>query len=249
VTIQTFWGEEVAVMLHHQISEHKAVGHRGWLRRLLFATALACGIVGLTAQSAFAATTVALWHMNEKKGSVMHDSARHHNGTLFNVTLGVPGFRGSTAYGFNGSSSYVSVPSARDLNPGRRSLAVTIHLKTTNVPGKGIVWTLIRKGHWATKGGEWKIKYNHRGQVACGFRGSSGRFASVTVKTALNNGKWHTIRCLKTSSKISITVDKKTRSRKAKVGKIANHSPVVLGAYPNGGFFNGSLDEAKIAIG
>lgn len=233
----------------HQIAEHNGVGKRGRLRRGLFATALACGIGGITAQSAFAATTVALWHMNEKSGTVMHDSARHHNGTLFNVTLGVPGFRGTTAYGFNGSSSYVSVPNARDLNPGRRNLSVTIHMKTTNVPGHGIVWTLIRKGHWATKGGEWKIRYNHHGQVSCGFRGAAGRFAAVTVGPALNDGKWHTIRCVKSSSKIQISVDKATRSKKAKVGKIANHSPVVLGAYPGGGFFNGTLDEAKIAIG
>src|SRR5207248_675430 len=66
---------------------------------------------------------VALWHMDETSGSVMHDSIAGHDGTAFSVALGQPGFLG-TAFGFNGTSSYVSVPSASDLNAG--SLDITI---------------------------------------------------------------------------------------------------------------------------
>jgi hypothetical protein len=60
---------------------------------------------------------VALWHMDETSGSVMHDSVGGHDGTLSNVRLGVPGFT-NTAFGFTTSSA--SVPSAAALNPGSR---------------------------------------------------------------------------------------------------------------------------------
>ncbi|MGN6168412.1 MAG: LamG-like jellyroll fold domain-containing protein [Solirubrobacteraceae bacterium] len=231
----------------HKRSVRTAVGQKEWARRCLLATAIVCVVAAITAQSALAATTVALWHMNEKSGTVMHDSASNHNGTLHNITLGLPGFRG-LAYGFNGSSSYVSVPSAGDLNPGPAKLTVTIHFKTTSLPGRGIVWTLIRKGHWNTRGGEWKVRYNHSGEVSCGFKGSR-RYAVVKAGSSLNNNQWHTIRCVKTSSAIRLTLDGVTHSKASRVGSIANRAPVVIGAYPLGGFFNGSLDEARIAIG
>lgn len=56
--------------------------------------------------------TVALWHMDETSGTTMFDSVGTHNGTLHSVQLGQTGFSGRS-YGFNGSSSYVAVPSTR----------------------------------------------------------------------------------------------------------------------------------------
>src|SRR3954463_11070810 len=88
-------------------------------------------LVGALAQSAQAAETVALWHMDETSGTQMKDSARGHAGTLHSVQLGLAGFTG-TSYGF--TRGYVSVPSAGDLNPGAANLTVTIHLKTTKRP-------------------------------------------------------------------------------------------------------------------
>ena len=60
----------------------------------------------------------------------MHDAVRNHTGTLNSVQVGQPGYLG-TAFGFGGSS-YVSVPSAADLNPGSANITITIHLKTTS---------------------------------------------------------------------------------------------------------------------
>ncbi len=209
--------------------------------------ALGCLVVAITAQSAFAATTVALWHMNERSGTVMHDSAGNHDGTLQNITLGMPGFRGS-AYGFNGFSSYVSVPQASDLNPGRANLTVTIHLKTTNLPRRGHDWDLIRKGVYSKTRGEWKVEYHPNGRASCGFEGSRG-FVTLRAGPSLNNNRWHTILCVKTSSAIRLIVDGVTFSKAVRVGSIANGAPIVIGAHLPGEFFNGSLDEASIAIG
>lgn len=231
----------------HEISVPTAVWRRGWVRRCLFAMALVCVVVAISAQSAFATRTVARWHMNERSGAVMHDSVGNHNGTIHSVRLGVPGFLGS-AYGFNGSSSYVSVRAAGDLNPGRANVTVTIHLKTTSLPPRRHDWTLIRKGHFRKSRGEWKVKYHPDGRVSCGFKGSR-RFATLKAGPSLSNNQWHTIRCVKTSSAIRLVVDGATHSKAVEVGSIANHAPVVIGAYPNAEFYKGSLDEASIAIG
>src|SRR3954452_13282703 len=63
---------------------------------------------------------VALWHMDETSGTVMHDAVGGHDGTLSGVTVGAPGFAG-TAFGFSGSG-FVSVPTAAALNPGAADL-------------------------------------------------------------------------------------------------------------------------------
>lgn len=212
----------------------------------LLAAALACAVAGLGAQSAFAQTTVALWHIGETSGTQMFDSARSHTGALHSVALGLPGFTG-TAYGFNGSSSYVSVPSASDLNPGSANLTVKIHLKTTYQPPPEDR-DLIRKGVYSTSGGEWKVEYYPSGQASCGFKGSAG-YTELKAGPALNDGRWHTIKYVKTSSALRVVVDGVAYSQPAILGSMANTVALVIGAHPGSEFFKGSLDEASIAIG
>ena len=215
-------------------------------RRCLLAVAVACLAGAAAAPGAFAATTVALWHMNEPSGTVMLDSARTHTGTLHSVQLKLPGFLGY-AYGFNGSSSYVSVPSASDLNPGSANLTATIHLKTTYLPPPED-WDLFRKGQYTTSGGEWKMEYYPSGQASCGFKGSS-KYAELIAGPKLNNGAWHTVTCVKTSSAIKLIVDGQTFTKSVTIGSIANTAQVAIGARPGSEYFKGSLDEASIAIG
>jgi PKD repeat protein len=191
---------------------------------------------------------VALWHMDETSGTVMHDSVASHNGTLFNTQVGVPGFSG-TAYSFNGSSSYVSVPTASDLNPGSSDITVTIHMKTTGTPPPPPDdWDLIRKGNYDTPGGEYKMEFQQSGEASCGFKGSAN-YAELIAGPALNNGQWHTIQCVKTSSAIQLIVDGQTFSQAANVGTIANTEPVTIGSHPGSDWYQGSLDEASIQIG
>jgi concanavalin A-like lectin/glucanase superfamily protein len=189
---------------------------------------------------------VALWHMNETSGTVMNDSIAGHNGTLHSVQLAVPGFSG-TGYGFNGSSSYVSVPSAGDLNPGSANLTITINLKATSVPATPD-WDLIRKGLYTTPGGEYKMEYQPSGQASCGFNGSAG-YSELTAGPAINNGQWHTVQCVKTSTAIKVVVDGQAFSKSATIGTIANTDASPIGARPGSEYFKGSLDEASIQIG
>jgi hypothetical protein len=183
--------------------------------------------------------------MDEPSGTVMRDAIGAHDGTLSAVTPGVPGFTG-TAFAFNGSS-FVSVPSAADLNPGSANITVTIHLKTTSAPATPD-WDLIRKGLFTTVGGEYKVEYQPSGQASCGFVGSSGS-RELIAGPALNDGRWHTVQCAKTATAIMLVVDGQPFSMAGAVGSISNSAAMAIGARPASEFFQGSLDEASVSVG
>jgi hypothetical protein len=212
---------------------------------LTAAVVLGVATLGSSTPADAASTLVARWKMDETSGTVMRDSVGGHDGSLHSVVVGRPGFKG-TAYGFTGSS-YVSVPSAGDLNPGSANITISMHLKATSVPTLPD-WDLIRKGLFETSGGEFKMEYQPSGQASCGFKGSAG-YSELIAGPALNNGHWHVVRCVKTSSAIRLVVDGQTFSLPASVGSIANTASVVIGARPGSDFFNGSLDQASIHIG
>lgn len=193
------------------------------------------------------ARTVALWHMDERHGKLMRDAVRGHDGRLRSVRLGVPGFAG-TAYRFDGRQSYVSVRPAGDLNPHRKRIVVAMHLRTTGTPARSHDWDLIRKGFYSTPGGEYKMEYYASGRASCGFNGSSD-YAELIAPPRLDDGHWHSIRCVKNRSRIKTIVDGRTFSKHARVGRIANGARVVVGARPGSDWYRGSLDQARIKIG
>ena len=198
-----------------------------------------------------AATTVGLWHMDETSGTTMHDSSgAGHDGTLKGSplpTMGLPGFSG-TAFGF-APTGYVKVPADSTFNPGSANVTLTMRLKATKTPASPD-WDLIRKGFYTTSGGEYKMEYQPSGQVSCGFKGSSGYY-ELMAGPAVNNGRWHTVQCVKTSSTVKVVVDGAAFSKSATLGSIApsNTDGVPIGARPGSEYFNGSLDEASIQFG
>ena len=211
---------------------------------LLLGTA---GLFNAGVDAAAAATSVAAWHMDEASGTTMLDSAgRDNDGDLHSVTVGASGRIGN-GYAFNGKSSYVSVPSKDSLNPKSANVTISISFKTTSLPS-GADWDLIRKGYYATSGGEWKVELQPSGRASCGFKGSGYVFLEAGPNH-LNDGAWHTVTCTKTSSAVTLKVDGKSFSKSGKVGSISNTKPIVIGAYPGKEFFKGTLDEASVTIG
>ena len=191
---------------------------------------------------------VALWHMDETSGIVMNDSVDGHAGTLFDVALGVPGFSG-TGFAFNGKDSYVSIPAAPSLNPGKANIILTMRLKTTAVPGLPPKDAdLIRKGTFQPTTSEYKVELQHSGQASCGFEGSAG-YDELIAGPRLNDGTWHKIQCIKAPTAIQLVVDGKTFTEPANIGSIANTAPVVIGSRPGGDWYSGDLDEVSIQIG
>jgi hypothetical protein len=188
----------------------------------------------------------ALWHMDETSGTTMVDSSGNgNNGTLHKVTPGVSGFAG-TAYAFNGTSSYVSVPNAPSLNPGSANINISFELKTTSLPTQGD-YDLVRKGTFQTE--EYKIELLQSGQLSCVFRGSTNHF-NATAGSGLNDGSWHQIQCIKTSTQVQLVIDGTvTKTTTGTVGSISNTYNVDIGAYPGSDWYKGNLDEVSIAFG
>src|SRR4051794_22881126 len=85
-----------------------------------------------TVQTASAATT-AWWGVDEASGTTTNDSAGPANGPLHTVPPGLAGISGK-ASGFNGTSSYVSVPNRPSLNPGAAKVTVQIAVLFTSLP-------------------------------------------------------------------------------------------------------------------
>jgi concanavalin A-like lectin/glucanase superfamily protein len=198
-----------------------------------------------TAQAASAATT-AWWKMDETSGTTMNDSVGSADGTLHNVTVGLAGISGK-AYGFNGTSSYVSVPNRSSLNPGSAKVTVQIAVLFTTIPPQD--YDLIRKGLASTAGGDYKIEIVHSGQALCLFGGSKND-VQLIGGPKLNDGRWHRISCLRDANKVSLSVDGVVRKSVTKpVGTIANTSSLYIGAKPGSDWHNGRLDDAKIIVG
>jgi PKD repeat protein len=185
-----------------------------------------------------------VWHMDETSGGTMTDSTGSHPGTLHSVTLGETGVSGK-AYGFN--RSYVAIPNAKDLNAYNRDVHIAFSMKTTTVPAVPD-YDLFRKGEaGATPNYEYKVEMQPDGSVTCYFKGTLGS-VTATSRPGLQDGQWHDIRCEKTSSSVVLTVDGVKTTKTKTIGSIYNGLDMIVGAYPNGDYYQGVMDEVSFTI-
>jgi len=188
---------------------------------------------------------VGRWHLDERSGTTVEDSAADHNGTSSKVILGRPGHSG-TAYGFNGVDSVVRVPSAAGLNPGTADFTFGAWVNFTELPPPGN-WDVVRKGIDSSSGGFYKLEVfagNGGARARCAFRDADGLRTSVVRGTGLNNGLWHELRCAKKADRVTLTVDGTQNSTLVGLGSISNSSELTIGAKPTGGDnYSGLIDE------
>ena len=189
-----------------------------------------------TATSADGATNrlVASWRMNEFAGSrTMIDSSGYGNngrigrevqvGTQVNGAIGYRFARLQPDTPPARPEHLVNVPDSSLLDPGDREFAITMRLRTTNKFGN-----VIQKGQATVAGGNWKIQIPN-GIVQCFFRGSRGS-QLLSAPKKINNGEWHTVRCERTKSALTLSINGSTVARKAGwTGTIANSWPVTIG--------------------
>jgi Concanavalin A-like lectin/glucanases superfamily/Fibronectin type III domain len=196
-----------------------------------------------------------LWHLDETSGTTMADSGQTpHPGTLHDVTLGQegdPSFPG-TSYGFNGGSSFVSIPDAPDLNADNKDVRIALSLRTTTVPAQPD-YDLFRKGQ--APGTEYKLELMPAGEFRCEFRTlqADGSIRSYVIQPAidLHDGHWHRLTCDKVGGKMTATIDG-TAFTKNITGSISNNYDMMIGAYsPKGGgdYYEGLLDEISFRTG
>jgi hypothetical protein len=218
--------------------------------RTLLATSTAAVAALLACAGIASAGTVSLWHMDETAGATMVDSVGGNDGTLHNIALGQPGFLNG-AYGFNGSNSVVTGPTAGGLNAGASPFWFGARIKFANRPSAAVVdYDLMRKGLSSASGGFWKIEVFPSGQIHCSMEGSSTS-RSLTAGPDLSDNQWHSVYCLKDDTSERVIVDGVVVGTEAvSLGSFGNSAVLAVGAKAEGGDqYDGLMDEASYGTG
>ena len=229
------------------------------LRRsgLLVAVLLLAGAF-LGGARAFGAT-IADWEMNEPaNATTMHDSSGSNlDGTIGSAVDTGVGSNGATVYRWPSGNRWgsahperlIRVDSSR-LNPGTADFVVVMRFQTSSTGDQNI----IQKGQATTSGGMWKIPL-FGGKIGCNFLGTVHRSA-VWSRGTVADGQWHTVRCERRSSGVTITVDDGTpKTNHTWTGSIANTWKLSIGGKSqcDGGatvgcdYFVGSIDRIVVS--
>ena len=214
-----------------------------------------------TPADASARDLVASWELNEPPGARrMIDSSGHRRtGTIGrDIDTGVA-VAGAVGYRFPRVEPDVAparpqhlatVPDSSALDPGSRDYAVTVRLRTVKHFGN-----IVQKGQATVSGGSFKLQIP-KGIAQCMFRGSAGSLL-VSAPRAINDGRWHTVRCERTSRQVALTVDGTLVARRSgRTGTIANTWPVSIGGKSRCDqievgcdYYAGDLDHVRIEAG
>jgi hypothetical protein len=128
----------------------------------------------------------------------------------------------------------VAVPDYDDLDPGDRDFTIAVRLRTTHKFGN-----VLQKGQATVSGGSYKLQIPG-GRVQCWFRGSAGSVL-VSAPRAINDGRWHTVQCLRTRDGVTMAIDGvNVAGRWGATGKIDNRWPLSIG---------GKVDCDQIKVG
>ena len=142
------------------------------------------------------------------------------------------------------------------LNPGTRDYAITLRFRTTRRHGN-----IIQKGQSRTPGGFFKLELP-KGRMTCLFRSRDAQgdligqaFVKSPRDVNLHDGRWHVVRCEKTSDRVTMTIDGETtvQSRARRIGPIANDEQLTIAGKIDCDqidiscdYFGGSIDYIRI---
>ena len=190
------------------------------------------------------------WQMNETSGQMIDSSANNNDGTPKDVV------RTGSAYGFNGSTSYVVVPDSDSLDPEESDITLSAGVKVTDKPMDDDSYDIVRKGLVTTPGGDYKMEIKRGaastvGKLHCLFKGDGGMVDKV-ARQDIVDGNFHKLECIKTRTSVVAKVDGKSGSTKAgSAGSISNSTNVMVGAKtanPLDDVFDGKMDFVSIDI-
>jgi hypothetical protein len=176
---------------------------------------------------------IAEWEMNEgPRATTMHDSSGSNiDGEIGSRVVTDVVVDGRTGYRWPAidhdvanREHLVTVESSR-LNPGRGDFAVIVRFSTAQRHHHH----LIQKGNSGAAGGMWKIPMKE-GRVGCTFVGSRDMVGIWSRETELWDGEWHTVRCERRSTGVTVIVDGgEPKTNRKWTGKIANTWPTSIG--------------------
>jgi Concanavalin A-like lectin/glucanases superfamily len=195
-----------------------------------------------------AATTVGHWTFDETSGDTVVDSSGFgNNGTATNVTFNLDGFTADVdpldrAYGFDGSTSRITVPSSTSLVPGTRDITLSLYFKSSFHAGNGdFDWDMVKKGGYKIE----VYLQKKKEQARCAFTGSKTKISFQDGPT-VTDGQWHHIVCKKTSAGVTLTVDGITYPmRPGDVGTVKPGNVLTIG-WDQTDFFHGTMDDVQI---
>jgi hypothetical protein len=200
------------------------------MRRLSCLLAATITAVLATGLPASAATVRGQWGMTPTHGVVVARAGGvnlHLSGAWSNVAGAVGR---AVRFRWNGRPSAATVRSGSFFNPGVAQFAVGVTLKARSVPATGgYSPNVVQKGLFGDRG-QWKMELVPRSGhtvARCRFSGTRGHRSVLDhTATALDNGRWHTVVCWRTTSALGIRVDGKNSSVQGRVGSISSVRPL-----------------------
>lgn len=219
--------------------------------------ALSACMLGASASVASADTTIADWQMDEPSGAttMLDSSGNGNDGTIGSaVQTGLKTIYGDTFYRF--PSPYPSgahperlvTVNSSQLNPGDNDFAVTVRVRT----GSGDQ-NVVQKGQASATGGYWKVDYVN-GRAFCTFKGSQGLVGVGTTDQIWDARAFHTIRCERRSTGVSVIFDGGTpKTTTGPTGTIANTWATSIGgksscdgASVGCDYYQGDIDYVRV---
>jgi subtilase family serine protease len=168
-----------------------------------------------------AAVLVGYWPFNEGSGTVLHDIINGDNGTINNGTWG-SGIIGS-ALSFNGSSTYVGIPSTTNLNFGTNPFSVSLWF-SGNTRNSYPALLSNNPGGWES--GSFALRYGNQGNDVFSVHWYPTDY--ILESGTLNPNTWHNAVFLRNGTNISLYIDAVLTS----VANVSAAAPINLG---NGG--------------
>jgi concanavalin A-like lectin/glucanase superfamily protein len=211
-----------------------------------------------TASGASASSGVLDLELNESSGaSTAVDSSGHHHdgrvGNLVRMGAGQATFPLLARNASLGSGPLIEVPDAADgsLDPGKGTFTITMRYRTTHAFGN-----IVQKGQATSSGGQVKLQ-QPKGKLTCMFKTSSGTATAGSGQVQMDNGAWHTVQCVRTTSSVTMYVDGKRTGRSThSTGNLDNSLPWTIGGKPNCDgttvtcdYFAGDVDYLRLTKG
>jgi FlaG/FlaF family flagellin (archaellin) len=242
---------------------------------IVLAAAAFSATVGLAPMASATTNVAADWEMNESYSAstmesgptVMHDSTGNHNGTI--PRQDSPDGQQITTHGSYyswkdrcpacyppDSTRVIQVPdsSALEIPDPSVPYTLTFRFRTSHPFGN-----YMQKGQATTPGGQIKVQAP-KGNVQCLFHGSLGQVGTGSTQKypALDDGQWHTVTCVHTSTQVKEYVDNHTTPivKNGSTGPIDNSYPMTIGGKPKCDqvkvtcdYFSGDMDFVRVSHG
>jgi hypothetical protein len=232
------------------------------MRRLPGVGALAAAAVATTLLTttgvASASTGVLDLELNEARaaGTAVDSSGHHHDaqiGSRVRMGGGHATFAVLARDAALGTAPLVRVPDARDgsLDPGKGTFTIVMRYRTTHGYGN-----ILQKGQATSAGGQVKLQ-QPGGRLTCMFKTSRGRATAGSGSVTMDNGAWHTVRCVRTATSVTMYVDGRRTGRSThSTGDLDNSMPWTIGGKPDCDgtrvdcdYFAGDVDYVRLTKG